>query len=81
MTHRKRSSRRQKALEAQLARERRQRLQYGGIALIVIVVLGGLYWWTHRPKTVEEQVPSGAGRTFWGPADAPVVIEEWSDFN
>ena len=52
-----------------------------GIVALVVVVLGALYWLTNRPKTVESSIPFGADGTAWGPVDAPVVIEEWSDFN
>jgi ferric-dicitrate binding protein FerR (iron transport regulator) len=78
---RKRSARRQQALEAQRQKERRQRLRAGGIAALVIAVLGGLLWLANRPKTVESRVPFAADGTAWGPVGAPVLIEEWSDFN
>jgi hypothetical protein len=77
----KRSARRQQALEAQRQRERQQRLRVGGIAALAIAVLGGLLWLANRPETVESKIPFGADGTAWGPPDAPVLIEEWSDFN
>ncbi len=77
---RKRSSRRQKALEAQRQKERRQLLRSLGIMGAAVIVLGVLYWFANRPKSVESDIPFGADGTAWGPVDAPVVIEEWSDF-
>ena len=78
---RRRSARRQRALAAQKQKERQQRLRYIGIGAIVVVVFGGLLWLANRPKSVDSDVPFGANGTAWGPEDAPVVIEEWSDFN
>ena len=78
---RKRSARRQRALAAQKQKERQQMLRIVGIVVAVVVVLGTLFWISNRPKLVESEIPVGADGTAWGPADAPVVIEEWSDFN
>ena len=77
---RKRSARRQKALAAQRQKERRQLLRTLGIAAVVVTVLGVLFWLANRSKTVEYEIPFGADGTAWGPVDAPVIIEEWSDF-
>jgi hypothetical protein len=52
-----------------------------GIFAVGAIVLGALYWLANRPKVVESDIPFGADGTAWGPADAVVVIEEWSDFN
>lgn len=76
----KRLSRRQRALAEQKRRERKRWLRAGGIAALVVVVLGGLYWAGNRPRTTDSVVPAGADRNAWGLARAPVVIEEWSDF-
>lgn len=78
---RKLSARRRQALEAQKRKERQQRLRISGIAGAAIVVLGVLLWLANRPKSVVSYVPPEADGTAWGPADAPVLIEEWSDFN
>lgn len=81
MSQAKGQTRKERALAAQRDRERKQRLRLGGIALAAITLLGMLLWIGNRPKAVSEDAPTGADRTAWGPADAPVVIEEWSDFN
>lgn len=73
----KRSRRKQQALEAQLAVERRRRLRIGGLVALAVIVIGGLLWAANRPTAEAEDIPELA----WGPADAPVVVEEWSDFN
>jgi hypothetical protein len=78
---RRRSARRRQALDAQRRKERQQRLRVGGIAALAIAVLGGLLWLANRPKAVESKSPFGTDGTAWGPVDAPVLIEEWSDFN
>ena len=77
---RKRSARRQQALAAQKKRAPAP-AQNPGMVAVAVVVLGTLYWVANRPKTVESNVPYGANGTAWGPVDAPVTIEEWSDFN
>jgi len=81
MSGKKGLTRKERALAAQRERERKQRLRLGGIALAAIVVLGGLFWLANRPQVPGGEVVAGADGTAWGPADAPVVIEEWSDFN
>ena len=78
---RKLSARRQKVLEAQLKKERQQRLRMGGVVVAVLVVLVALWSAANLPKAGDGERPVGADRTAWGPVDAPVVIEEWSDFN
>lgn len=64
----------------QEAAERKRRLQVSGLVLAAVIVFAALVWWANRPKVVESDLPAGADRTAWGPVDAPVVIEEWSDF-
>ncbi len=81
MTKKKRSARREQALAAQRAKERQQLFRIGGIAAVVLVVLAGLVWLANRPKLAETTGPVGAVGAAWGPADAPIVIEEWADFN
>ena len=78
---RKRSARRQRALAAQKQKERQRMFKILGALAAVVVVLGTLFWISNRPKLVESEIPFGADGTAWGPVDAPVVIEEWSDFN
>jgi hypothetical protein len=77
----KHQTRKERALAAQREKERSQRLRYGGIVFAVIALLGTLFWLGNRPTAVDSESPAGADRTAWGPADAPVLIEEWSDFN
>ncbi len=78
---RKRSARRQRALAAQKQKERQQMFRFIGIAGSVALVLGALLWFANRPKSIEGEIPLGADGAAWGPVDAPVIIEEWSDFN
>ena len=81
MAKSKQMTRREQALAAQKDRERRQRLRIGGITVLVLAVLGGLFWLGNRPKSVELHIPVGADGIAWGPADAPVQIQVWSDYN
>ena len=68
------------------ARKQKQRRLWQSVALVAVaaaVIVGVLIWLNNRPltlTTVEARVPAGADGTAWGPADAPVVIEEWSNF-
>ena len=78
---RKRSAKRQMALAAQKKKERQRMLKTLGIVFAAVVVLGTLFWVANRPKKVESNIPTGADGTAWGPVDAPVIFEEWSDFN
>lgn len=73
---RKLSVRRQQALETQLRKERQQRVKILAIAVATVVVLFGL-WSVSNLSGSGEDTEQAA----WGPADASVVIEEWSDFN
>lgn len=77
----KRSRRKEEALAALKARERQRNLRYLGITVLSLVIFGGLIWITNRPKPVEEDLLADAVGKAWGPADAPVQIQEWSDFN
>ncbi len=81
MTKRKRSNRQQQALAAQKARERKQRLQIGAIVTVVLAVLSVLLWAANRPRLVDGSQPAAPEGLAWGPVNAPVVIENWSDFN
>ena len=81
MTKKKVTKRRQKALAELKSRERKRRLQIWGAVIVVVAALGGLLWWTNRPNIVESQLPAGEDGMAWGSVDAPVVMEEWSDYN
>ncbi len=65
------------------AKEQRQRrIIYGSIALVVTAAFSFLIW-SNRfiieyPDPIH--IPEGANGMAWGPADAPVLIQEYSDF-
>jgi len=70
---------------ARARRQKRRRQQWLAAlsAVVVVVVVGGLIWLNNQPlplTAVEMESPVDADGAAWGPADAPVVIEEWSDF-
>jgi len=82
-----RSVRERRAL--QQARQKRQRMIYMGLAvggLLVIGALIALIRQANAPSLAEVilpeplAVPPDADGKAWGPADAPVLIEEFSDF-
>jgi hypothetical protein len=86
----KKSSRSVRARREEMqARKKRQRL------ITAVVVIGGLlglaaivFLTRQITRTTPEDVslpesltpPPGADGTAWGPADAPVLVEEFSDF-
>ena len=80
------SARERRALRE--AQARRRRILYGLAAVAALLVVGWLIW-ANRPQPVSpaEVVtpetlanPPDAEGSAWGPADAPVLIEEFSDF-
>lgn len=72
---------------ARRARERRRRLLTIGLAAIGAIAVIGLFAWAGQPKPPEVvalpeslQAPPGADGTAWGPRNAPVLVEEFGDF-
>lgn len=41
------------------ARKQRRRLQYAGIALVIISYIGGMIWWTYASMNIEPTRDSG----------------------
>ena len=75
--------------EQQLAQQKKQRTMYYGIAAVAAVIIIGLFAFLRQVNTPtlaevvlpdNLETPPGADGKAWGPADAPVVIEEFSDF-
>lgn len=70
------------------ARQRRQRLLIGGLALAAVLILVGAVVWVREMTSPAENMilpeslasPPNADGSAWGPADAPVLIQEYSDF-
>ena len=79
MTKKHRSRRKEAALAALKAKEKKRNLQIGGISILVLAFLGGLLWLTNR-SSGKDLYSDAVGKTL-GPVDAPVQIQEWSDFN
>lgn len=76
--------------EQQRAQQKKKRILYAGIGIIAIVIISGLIMWTRQIRIAQAEVnfqpPSilstpvlTDGKT-WGPEDAPVIIQEYSDF-
>ena len=81
MTQDKKSLRSRHA-EKRAKEQRQRRITYGSIAFIAIAAFSFLLW-SRRfviqyPDPIE--VPEGANGMAWGPADAQVLIQEYSDF-
>ena len=70
------------------ARQRRQRLLIGGLAVAAVLILVGAVVWVREMTSPAENMvlpeslasPPNADGSAWGPADAPVLIQEYSDF-
>jgi len=83
----KQSSRSARRKEHQSRRQRQRILTIVlGVAGILIIV-GGIFWVREitdpsKSITLPESLtpPPNADGSAWGPADAPVLIEEYSDF-
>lgn len=69
-------------------RQKRQRMLVAGIAVAALIIIAGLALWTRAANTADVDMvlpdsldgPAAADGTAWGPAEAPVLIEEFSDF-
>ena len=77
---RERSQRRQ-------AEQRRRRIIIGAIVVIVVAGLAALVIYRQQPTDPSDVAlpeslspPPEADGKAWGPADAPVLVEEFSDF-
>lgn len=89
MARKKNSTSVRERREQQLAQQKKQRTMYYGltaVAAVAIIALFAILRQINTP-TIEEVVlpdtletPPNADGKAWGPADAPVVIEEFSDF-
>lgn len=84
---RKQQLSRKERRKQQQANQQRQRM-YIAIGIIAVVALGALLVWVRQPRTSVEDValpdnlnpPPGADGKAWGPSEAPVLVEEFSDF-
>ncbi len=89
MTQKQSQSRRSRRAEYQNQKQRQRTLTIGFV-LVGIIVVAGLLFWTRQISTAAAnrgivapevaQEPANADGKSWGPADAPVLIEEYSDF-
>ncbi len=76
--------------EKKRAQQKKKRILYASISLITIIVFAGLFYWvqqisiaeaeaTFQPPSVLQSPLQQDGKA-WGPVDAPVVIQGFSDF-
>jgi len=75
--------------EARVQQQRRQRILIIGLVIGGIIIAVGLGYMIRQARTPEvadivvpeilEEPPNADGKN-WGPEDAPVLIEEFSDF-
>jgi hypothetical protein len=69
------------------AEQQRQRILIVVVVIAVIAAIAALIW-IRQPRTNPEDViipeslssPPEADGSAWGPVDAPVLVEEYSDF-
>lgn len=73
--------------EQRRAEQQRQRILIAVVVIVVIAAVAGLIW-LRQPRVNPEDVllpeslssPPDAEGKAWGPPDAPVLVEEFSDF-
>lgn len=89
MARRKSSSSVRERREQQLAQQKQRRQMYYGLTAVGVIVIIALFAFLRQVNTpsVDDVVlpdsleaPPNTDGSAWGPADAPVVIEEFSDF-
>lgn len=76
--------------EKQRAQQNKKRMIYAGIGIIAILIFAGLMVWMQQIRTTQAEAnfqapnilttPSLTDGKTWGPEDAPVIIQEFSDF-
>lgn len=88
MTKKSGTSVREKRAQRLAAQQRKRRLYYGAAAIgaVVFIALLALLRQANAPSPEDVilpdslETPPNADGSAWGPADAPVLIEEFSDF-
>jgi hypothetical protein len=88
MAKRESQSLRVRRAEQQARRRRQQRIYYAlaAAAVLMVVALFAIIRQANAPQLEDVvmpeslEVPPGADGKAWGPADAPVVVEEYADF-
>lgn len=77
--------RRRRAQTAQRSTRNTTLWLIGGLAVLAVLLVAAIVW-LNRPQPVQVTVPAdlkpppNADGKAWGPPDAPVVIQEFSDF-
>ncbi|MEK6256040.1 MAG: hypothetical protein N2C13_01825 [Chloroflexota bacterium] len=73
--------------ERRRAEDRRRRQLTAGGTVVAVVVFVGILIWAVQPKPITGinvpeslESPANADGTAWGPQNARVIIEEFSDF-
>ncbi len=76
--------------EQRQAQQKKKRILYAGMGLIAIIIIGGLIFWMQQTRAAQAEAsfqppnilntPAITDGKTWGPADAPVLIEAYSDF-
>lgn len=82
-TREARPSRRERMARARKQKQRRRQLITALIVAAAVVVIAFLIWLNTRPLplvTVAAEIPANADGAAWGPPNAPVVVQDWSDF-
>lgn len=76
--------------EKKQAEQKKRKWIYVGIGIIAIIIFSGLILWFRQIRIAQEEAnfqspdillkPTSTDGNTWGPANAPVVIQEFSDF-
>lgn len=75
----KQSSRKERKQAAQAKASRQKMVRFGGLVVIILIVIVGLIGWRSAEEPVESETAVLVGPHLDGPADAPVQVVEYAD--
>ncbi|MEM7113710.1 MAG: thioredoxin domain-containing protein [Chloroflexota bacterium] len=75
-----RKSRKQQAAERRQKETRMRQIRYGGLALLLVLGLAGLFFWRSANAVPVEELIAAVGPNIDGSPDAPIQVVEYGDF-
>lgn len=73
------SSRKQQRQAAKERAARLQKIRYGGIAVVLLLIFGGIAWWRNAGVVPAEDLAAQIPPNLDGPATAPIRVVEYAD--